>query len=227
MPQPPAKPKVYHIVHVDRLPSIIADGCLWSDAVMAERQGSGTTIGLGAIKARRLSLTIPCHPEIHVGDCVPFYFCPRSVMLYKLHCANDPDLSYRGGQQDIIHLEADLLATVDWAEKEGKRWAFTLSNAGAIQFESRSDLDQLNEINWAAVNARKWSGDGIGPSLKRGKQAELLVEGLFAWSLVERIGAHNQTIVQRVEEALKDQAHQPPVQVESDWYYQITIDSAG
>lgn len=25
----PAQPKIYHIVHVDRLPSIVADGCLW------------------------------------------------------------------------------------------------------------------------------------------------------------------------------------------------------
>ena len=29
---PPRHPKIYHIVHVDRLPSIVADGCLWCDA---------------------------------------------------------------------------------------------------------------------------------------------------------------------------------------------------
>ena len=50
----PAQPKIYHIVHVDRLASIIADGCLWSDAMMDQRQGVGTTIGMGSIKARRL-----------------------------------------------------------------------------------------------------------------------------------------------------------------------------
>ena len=38
----PAQPKIYHIVHVDRLASIVADGCLWSDAVMVQRQGAGT-----------------------------------------------------------------------------------------------------------------------------------------------------------------------------------------
>ena len=37
MPQPPANPKVYHIVHVDRLSSIVADDFLWSDAVMVRR----------------------------------------------------------------------------------------------------------------------------------------------------------------------------------------------
>jgi hypothetical protein len=36
----PAQPKIYHIVHVDRLPSIVADGFLWSDAVMVQLQGT-------------------------------------------------------------------------------------------------------------------------------------------------------------------------------------------
>ena len=31
----PDEPKVYHIVHVNRLPSIITDGHLWCDAEMA------------------------------------------------------------------------------------------------------------------------------------------------------------------------------------------------
>ena len=31
----PAEPKIYHIVHVDRLPSIVKDGYLWCDAKMA------------------------------------------------------------------------------------------------------------------------------------------------------------------------------------------------
>jgi hypothetical protein len=50
MPTPPAQPKIYHIAHVDRLPSIIGDGGLWSDAVMIQRPGLGTTIGMSGIK---------------------------------------------------------------------------------------------------------------------------------------------------------------------------------
>jgi hypothetical protein len=40
----PARPKIYHIVHVDNLSSIVEDGCLWPDATMASRPG-GTIIG--------------------------------------------------------------------------------------------------------------------------------------------------------------------------------------
>ena len=31
----PVHPKIYHILHVDRRPLVIADGCLWYDSVMA------------------------------------------------------------------------------------------------------------------------------------------------------------------------------------------------
>jgi hypothetical protein len=62
----PAKPKIYHIVHADRLASIVRDGFLWSDAEMVQRQGAGTTIGMSKIKLRRLSeLTLSCHPGLH------------------------------------------------------------------------------------------------------------------------------------------------------------------
>ena len=42
----PAQPQIYHIVHVDRLPSIIADGCLWCDAETLQRDSPGTAIGM-------------------------------------------------------------------------------------------------------------------------------------------------------------------------------------
>ena len=93
----PTEPKIYHIVHVDRLPSIISDGCLWSDAEARKRRIGGTTIGMGNIKQRRINIQLTSHSGLRVGDCVPFYFCPRSVMLYVIHMSNHPELVYRGG----------------------------------------------------------------------------------------------------------------------------------
>ncbi len=88
-----AKPKIYHIVHVDRLPSIVSDDCLWCDAEVIRRAPPGTTIGMTGIKQRRLEeLTLSSHPELHVGECVPFYFCPRSVMLY-LRSTHSPQIA--------------------------------------------------------------------------------------------------------------------------------------
>jgi hypothetical protein len=210
----PIEPKIYHIVHVDRLSSIIADGLLWSDAEIVRGSTPGTTIGMNDIKQRRLNeLTLTSHPDLHVGDCVPFYFCPRSIMLYVIYQANHPDLTYRGGQGPIIHLEADLGQAVAHAEARGQRWAFTLSNAGAYYFEDRCDLAQLGDIDWNAVQAVSWQ------KCKEGKQAEFLIERQFPWELVLRIGVKSRQIRDQVTTALQAAVHKPRVEIETDWYY--------
>ena len=216
----PTQPKIYHIVHEDRLQSIIADGCLWCDTEIVRHSPPGTTIGMNRIKQRRLEeLTLPSYPNLHVGDCVPFYFCPRSVMLYLIYQANHPDLDYRGGQAPIVHLEADLQETVRWADCNNKRWVFTLSNAGSRFFEDCCDLAQLDAINWDAVQTNRWGGNGVSSSVKEGKQAEFLMEHSFPWHLVERVGVYSQVIYHRVTNALTASDHSPQIEIRTDWYY--------
>jgi ssDNA thymidine ADP-ribosyltransferase, DarT len=210
----PAQPKIYHIAHVDRLPSIMANDGLWCDAEIMRRAPAGTTIGMASIKQRRLNeLRLSSHPDLHVGDCVPFYFCPRSVMLYLIHQANHPELAYRGGDAPILHLEADLHAVVAWAHAQPARWAFTLSNAGSYYFEDRCDLAQLGEIDWEAVQARNWQAH------KEGKQAEFLLERRLPWHLIERIGVRSPAVYNQVVNALPAGGHRPRVEIHADWYY--------
>lgn len=209
----PDHPKIYHICHVDRLPSIVASGGLLSDAVLMQAPLPGTVIGMSHIKQRRLTeLRLNSHPQLFVGQCVPFYFCPRSVMLFLIH-KRSTDLSYQGGQGAIIHLEADLRAVVDWASAQGRRWAFTLSNAGARYFEDRAHWAQLGEVDWDAVASRQWQ------KCKEGKQAEFLVEQSFPWHLVEKIGVQSLAVHGQVAHALPVQGHRPAVQIQPDWYY--------
>ena len=215
MSPPPERPKIYHIVHVDRLASVVGDGHLLCDASIVQREAAGPIIGMGAIKQRRLTLPVACHPGDHVADDVPFYLCPRSIMLYVIYKANHPELTYRGGQGPIVHLEADLLAVVAWAAAEGRRWAFSLSNAGAYYAQFRSRADQLLEIDWEAVSAT----DFRAAQVKEGKQAEFLVHDSFPWQLVERIGVHSLETFQRVANAMHGAAHRPPVELRPDWYY--------
>jgi hypothetical protein len=213
--QPPAQPKIYHIIHKDRLASIIADSCLWSDAIIVQRQGAGTTIGMGHIKERRLRLPVTCHGGTYVGDYVPFYFCSPSIMLYVIHCANQPGLTYQGGQEPIVHLEADLHRVISWANGTGRRWAFSLSNAGASYVQFRSKVAHLDEVNWPAVAATDFRPIAI----KDGKQAEFLVHESFPWPLVERIGVISQSVGTQVMNMMGGAEHRPPVETKRNWYY--------
>ena len=209
----PAEPKIYHIVHVDRLSSIVANDFLWCDAEIERLDIPGTVIGVSSIKERRRERLLHTRPGLRVGDCVPFYFCPRSVMLYMISRRNHIDLSYRGGQDPIIHLEADLRHTTVWAENNNLRWAFTTSNAGARYFQDYCDLDDLREINWAAMNEQYWQ------SCKEDRQAEFLLENRFPWYLIERVGVSSRETYRQVNTALQATAHKPQIEVLPDWYY--------
>ncbi len=212
----PMQPKIYHITHVDNLISITNDRKLLSDAAMLERDTPNVMIGMSAIKKRRVrEINVLCHPGTKVGDYVPFYFCPRSVMLFLIHKANDPDLSYRGGQESIVHLEADLHEVVEWAESKDRRWAFSLSNAGSYYVEIRDDLDQIDEINWAAVTETDFRSSDV----KEGKQAEFLVHESFPWKLVRRVGVYSADIKAQAEASLAHAIHRPPVEILRNWYY--------
>jgi hypothetical protein len=209
---PPANPKIYHIVHVDRLASIATDGCLWSDVELDSRLVPGTVIGMNHIKQARRIRFLPSFPDLRVGECVPFYFGPRSVMLFMMHAKN-AELQYKGGQEPIVHLIADLAETAAWANATNKRWAFTLSNAASKYFEDRTDLTQIGDINWDAVNAKYWS------SCREAKQAEFLIEEQFPWHLVEEIAVINQLTGEKAVQAIAGAAHRPGIQIRPTWYY--------
>ena len=213
---PPVRPKIYHITHGRNLARIVAEKCLWSDAEMISRGGPEAAIGMSNIKKRRLEeLAVTCHPGTMVGHFVPFYFCPRSVMLHILHKANHPELTFREGQRPIVHLEADFHEVVAWAEDQGCRWAFTDRNAGSRYFQSFQDVTQLSQLNWDHIA----NDDFREPLVKDAKQAEFLVHGSFPWTLVRRIGVISQRLAERVRQIVSDGDHRPDVRVEAGWYY--------
>ena len=104
-------------------------------------------------------------------------------------------------------------------ECEEQTLGFTSSNAGSYYFEDYSNLDQLDEVNWDAVKADKWSGTGVDATVKETKQAEFLVEDAFPWKLVTRIGIRSRNIYAKVQNALQGASHRPMVEIKRDWYY--------
>jgi hypothetical protein len=213
MPRP-YSPKIYHITHLSNLQSIVQLGELRPNSTMnTQVRPELVDIGMAAIKIRRASLPVTCFPGDRVGQYVPFYFCPRSPMLFVIRCQNNSDLSYNGGQEPIVHLEADLNQVVEWARLNHRRWAFSLSNAGAVYSEFRSTHEALDELKWDAIQARDFR------SVKEHKQAEFLVKTDFPWFLIERVGVLSKEAVGKVREIVGNSSIVPGIQVMPDWYF--------
>ena len=212
----PNNPKIYHITHVENVGKIIRDGALWSDAERIRRGLACEIVGMSEIKRRRLEeIRVDCHAGTMVGGYVPWYYCPRSVMLYILHMGNSPGLTYHGGQRPIVHLRADLNAILDWAEANHVRWAFSRGNAGAYYATFSNNRLELGNLNWTAIAQTDWRN----PDIKEAKQAELLIETSFPWNLVEAIGVIDAAMAEQVNETITRAEHRPILSIERSWYY--------
>ena len=161
----PKRLKIYHILHYDKLPPVLKDGFLYSDKIIAANASSGTSIGMSSIKRRRLKeCELSSHPGLFVGQCVPFYFCPRSVMLYLIHKRN-PELEYKGGQAPIVHLVADPENTIAWANQKNKKWAFTSVMRG--HFTLRISMIYPNSTKLIGMQSTNITGVVVGKKNSR------------------------------------------------------------
>lgn len=215
MTAPPA-PKIYHITHINNLPAMIEGGKIWSDAKRIEMGLNCNEIGMNTIKERRLNqIDVDCYTGLKVGQFAPFYFCPRSVMLYIIYANNHLDLTYRGGQRPIVHLEFDLQNVVNWADQNNRNWAFSDRNAGAYIASFYNNLLNLDKINWDAVNSRDFTRSEV----KEGKQAEFLIQDYMPLALIEKIGVINNDMHQQVSDIISGSMIAPQISVERSWYF--------
>jgi hypothetical protein len=202
----PSQVGIYHITHVDNLPSILRVGGLKSDASMQQVHHIG--IGYQNIKHRRLNkIQVDCCGSRYVGDFVPFYFCPRSPMLYVINQGNTS--LPPGGQSQIVH----LVSTVAKAIAQNRLWAISGGNASASHTWFSNNLGSLGQLNWQAINASQWQG------MIHEKQAEFLVADFFDWSAIHEVACFDQTIANRANLYLATHSLKTSVNVRPNWYF--------
>lgn len=113
MPLDLAKTYSYHIMDVANLAAIIQSGGLLSNVALANAAGPAVSIGHAHIKQRRMKqYIVPCVGNRFVGKFVPFYFCPRSPMLYTINRGNVPGRP-AGCQRTILHLVSTVQAALN------------------------------------------------------------------------------------------------------------------
>ncbi len=204
----PDQTRIYHITHVDNLPGILLADGLRCDSAM--QQHPHTVIGNMEIKRGRLRSRLRCLDNRAVGEFVPFYFCPRSVMLFSVNQGRTgrPDC-----QQRIVHLVSTVAVGVD----QGRPFFVTNGNARTVNTRFEQDLNSLETLDWEAINARQWADVRI----REAKQAEFLVADFFDWNGISMVGCHDAVVVRKVQEMLTHYRvrHHPIVETRPDWYY--------
>jgi ssDNA thymidine ADP-ribosyltransferase, DarT len=204
---------IYHITHINNLESIISAGGLLAYNAMRTAEIQYTNIAYENIQNRRATFRVPCGKGGVLHDYVPFYFAPRSPMLYTINKGNVPN--YSQGQTTVIH----LVSSVDYIEAEGLDFVFTDGHAAMTFTDFFDDLNALDAIDWDVMESRYWNDTDEDNDRKRRRQAEFLVRNFLHWESISEIGVINFTIQAQVENILQNFTDRTPVKVHRDWYY--------
>jgi hypothetical protein len=201
---------VYHFTHLRNLARII-EGGLRSDAVCRRAGLTEVQIGSNDIRERRLRLPVgDIGPGGCVGDYVPWYFGPRSPMMYAL---NRNNYEYRDGFDEVVY----LVSTVDRIVSLGGEWVASDRNAALSLAEFIDDEQRLHDhISWDVINAKYWTDYPDGADLRA---AEFLAHESVPWEAVEAIVTKTHETRRQVEAMIAELDHRPPVTVRGEWYF--------
>ncbi|MDA8226266.1 MAG: DUF4433 domain-containing protein [Desulfitobacterium hafniense] len=160
---------IFHITDIANLPSILENRGLLSYSLMIQNSIGYINIAHNTIQERRAKKAVPIHPYGFLHDYVPFYFAPRSPMLYTISRGNVE--GYKGGQRSVLH----LYTSAQRISQSGLHYCFTDGHAVIALSNYFRDLQFLDEIDWSVMDSRYWFDTLESPDRTRTRQAEFLV----------------------------------------------------
>ena len=198
---------------MDNLPQLIQQGGVWCGNEVAKQNLPYTSIGNVDLTRKRSDKAVSVAAGGTLNDYVPFYFCPRSVMLYQIERRHPS--TYSGGQEPVLHLVTD----VDRVLATGTPCLFTDRHAYKGYAEQIDDFSRLRELDWNTLNSNIWNNTPSEPERMERKMAEFLAYRFVPWSCFVGIGVYNERYRQEVVRFLEEATIIPRVQVIPKWYY--------
>ena len=158
---------IFHITHIDNLEAILAAGGLYCDRTRQTEAIACRGIAHQHIKDRRAARRVPLAPGGTLSDYVPFYFGPRSPMLYAID--SGVVSNYRDGQRPIVHLVSSAEAAAAALD-----CVFTDGHAEMAFSAFHADVRKLSEVVDLPLMQADWWNDTLDhPDRKRRRQAEI------------------------------------------------------
>lgn len=205
--------QLFHFTHVANLPSLVEHG-LQCDSEVRRLQRLRVEVAETQIKEHRRKRPVPLAPRGFVADYVPFYFAPRSPMLFAIQ--KGKVRTYRDGQSKFVYLVTDVARLT----RSGRPFLFTDRNASLKTATFESDLQRLPElVDLKLMAAKMWNSTPEEPDRKERRMAELLVHQRLPFSAVTSIGVQSQEIAQTVSAAFGTMTNPPIVQIQPGWYF--------
>ncbi len=204
--------RIFHITDMANLRSICSDGGLRSLNGLKKSGTPYLSIAHDTVQDRRSTTPVPCGPGGKLHDYVPFYFAPRSPMLYAISRGRVP--GYPHGQEGVVY----LVSSAEVVRDRGCGFAFTDGHAIVAVTQFFEELHRLDQVDWKIMKARYWRDTDEDMDRKRRRQAEFLVYDFFPWELVEEVVVMRASQIAAVQSGITS-GWMPAIKAQPSWYF--------
>jgi hypothetical protein len=203
---------LYHITHIRNLASIVSCGRLDCDRRCARDGRAPVSIAYAGLKEKRAEWDVTVAAGGTLADYVPFYYAPRSPMLFVNSCGSVAGAP--GGQESIVH----LVSSVELLAQAG-RFVVTDGHPIGATTEQFDDLAGLERVDWSVMPLTWWNDTDEDGDRKRRRQAEFLVHESVPLSAIRLVGVIDSATANEAATILANLDEPPSVRVRTDWYY--------
>lgn len=207
----PEKALIFRIAHCDNVPWILDHGlhCRNSN----DCDPGYVNIGNPDLIARRAQRDIEIDPFGTLSDYVPFYFTPKSPMLYNITTGFN-GITQRSNDEIVI-----LVSSLHRLRELGQRFVFTNRHAYLRTAEYFGDLAQLHRIDWELLRSRNFKRDPDDPDKFARYEAEALVYQHLPLTGLLGMACYTMTTKALVDGQLAARGLTLDVKVLPGWYF--------
>lgn len=207
----PQRALIFRITHLDNVPWLLANGLHCASGL----QDPGfVAIGNPDLIGRRAARIVPKSPGGTLGDYVPFYFTPKSPMLFNIRTGYG-GIRRRGNDEIVI-----VVSAIPTLILQEIAFLFTDRHAYTQLATFSADLHSLpTMIDWDILCRNDFSRSDDYPDKVERYQAEALVHRHVPVAALLGIGCASEATWQGVEALVRDAGLAFKVVVRPGWYF--------
>ena len=204
----------YRICHIRNLPHLLKHGICTKSHPNADP--NYISIGNTSIISVRDSTPVKIPDYGNIGDYVPFYFTPKSMMFYNIITGYQDPLVPKQNKEDIIVIRC-LISDLCQAGK----FFFTDGQANVKSLTNHyNNLNDLDKIDWDIIQKGDFKKEEADTDKQRRYQAEFLVHSHVPVNLIQSINVYNNKAFTFVQTELAKTTIIKPVFIQKPYFFE-------
>jgi ssDNA thymidine ADP-ribosyltransferase, DarT len=206
----PDRALIFRITHRDNLQWIMDYGLHASNGEIQDP--NFRTIGNVELIEKRSRRDVEVGPGGNLGDYIPFYFTPFSVMMFNIHTAYN--VQHVPNEEIVI-----LVSSLRRVAKHGVHFVYTDKHAYLLTAKYFTDLKDLDNVDWDILNRRDFRRDPDDPGKMERYQAEALVWRHLPFEALLGICCYSREVGQEINAELAKRDLEMQTNVQRNWYF--------